>query len=100
MSAPGPAALTDSRLAALCAEETRNSFREYETSFDAIVARARERFLARDWRGAHDDAAERLHLYSKKLDSLRRIEELRDHLGRNIQEALALEVALLRVFAR
>ncbi len=32
------------------------------------------------------------------LRRLRRIEELRDHLGRNIQEALALEVALLRVF--
>ena len=31
---------------------------------------------------------------------LRRLEELRDHLGRNIQEALAFEVAFLRVFAR
>lgn len=31
------------------------------------------------------------------LRRLRRIEELRDHLGRNIQEALALEVALLRI---
>jgi DNA polymerase-3 subunit delta' len=34
------------------------------------------------------------------LRRLRRLEELRDHLGRNIQEALAFEVALLRVFAR
>jgi DNA polymerase-3 subunit delta' len=34
------------------------------------------------------------------LHRLRRIEELRDHLGRNIQEALAFEVALLRVFSR
>ena len=33
------------------------------------------------------------------LRRLRRIEELRDHLGRNIQEALALEVALLRILA-
>ena len=36
------------------------------------------------------------------MDILRRIrtlEELRDHLGRNIQEALAIEVAFLRVFA-
>jgi DNA polymerase-3 subunit delta' len=33
------------------------------------------------------------------LRRLRRVEELRDHLGRNIQEALALEVALLRILA-
>jgi DNA polymerase III subunit delta' len=34
------------------------------------------------------------------LRRLRRLEELRDHLSRNIQEALAFEVAFLRVFAR
>jgi DNA polymerase-3 subunit delta' len=34
------------------------------------------------------------------LRRLRRLEELRDHLGRNIQEALAFEVAFLRIFAR
>jgi DNA polymerase III gamma/tau subunit len=33
------------------------------------------------------------------LRRLRRIEELRDHLGRNIQEALALETAFLRILA-
>ena len=32
------------------------------------------------------------------LRRVRRLEELRDHLGRNIQEALALEVAFLHVF--
>lgn len=32
------------------------------------------------------------------LQRIRRLEELRDHLGRNIQEALALEVAFLSVF--
>lgn len=32
------------------------------------------------------------------LRRLRRLEELRDHLGRNIQEALALEVAFLSIF--
>jgi DNA polymerase-3 subunit delta' len=35
---------------------------------------------------------------SEILRRLRRLEELRDHLGRNIQEALALEVAFLHVF--
>jgi DNA polymerase III subunit delta' len=34
------------------------------------------------------------------LRRLRRLEELRDHLGRNIQETLALEVAFLQIFAR
>jgi hypothetical protein len=33
------------------------------------------------------------------LRRMRRLEELRDHLGRNIQEALAIEVAFLRIFA-
>ena len=33
------------------------------------------------------------------LRRIRRLEELRDHLGRNVQETLALEVAFLNVFA-
>lgn len=33
------------------------------------------------------------------LRRIRRLEELRDHLGRNIQEALAIEVAFLKIFA-
>jgi DNA polymerase-3 subunit delta' len=36
---------------------------------------------------------------SEILRRIRRLEELRDHLGRNIQEALAIEVAFLRIFA-
>jgi hypothetical protein len=32
------------------------------------------------------------------LKRIRRLEEMRDHLGRNIQEALAIEVAFLSVF--
>jgi isocitrate dehydrogenase kinase/phosphatase len=71
------AALTDSRLAALCAEEARNAFRDYEARFDEITRRARDRFLARDWRGSHDDAVERLHLYSQVLAGLTsRVESL------------------------
>ena len=35
---------------------------------------------------------------SEILRSIRRLEEMRDHLGRNIQEALAVEVAFLSVF--
>jgi isocitrate dehydrogenase kinase/phosphatase len=62
--------LTDSRLAALCAEETRKALGEYEARFDEITRRARDRFLARDWRGSYQDAAERLRLYSLVLDGL------------------------------
>ena len=34
------------------------------------------------------------------LRRIRRLEDLRDHLGRNIQEALAIEVAFLETFCR
>jgi len=78
------AALTDSRLAALCAEETRNAFRDYVARFDEITQRARDRFLARDWHGSYNDAAERLHLYSRVLDGLtNRVESL---LGARLRE--------------
>ena len=62
--------LTDSRLAALCAEAARDAFVEYERHFDEITRRARDRFLARDWRGSFEDSRERLRLYSLILDSL------------------------------
>jgi hypothetical protein len=32
------------------------------------------------------------------LRRIRRLEDLRDHLGRNIQEPLAIEVAFLQIF--
>ena len=69
MSPPSPS-LTDSRLAALCAEEARKALDDYEARFDAITRRARDRFLARDWHGSYQDAAERLRLYSLVLDGL------------------------------
>jgi isocitrate dehydrogenase kinase/phosphatase len=65
-----PPPRTDSRLAALCAEEARKALGEYESRFDEITRRARDRFLARDWRGTQDDATERLHLYSEVLARL------------------------------
>ena len=65
-----PPSLTDSRLAALCAEEARKALDDYEARFDAITRRARDRFLARDWHGSYQDAAERLRLYSLVLDGL------------------------------
>ncbi len=72
-------ALTDSRLAARCAETAQQAFFDYQTRFNAITERARERFLARDWAGSFDDAAERLHFYNDVLDGLTsRIRELMD----------------------
>src|ERR1051326_2589409 len=68
--APGPRTSTDSRLAALCAGEIWQAFRRYEQRFDEITRRARQRFLARDWRGSFDDTKERLLLYSQTLDEL------------------------------
>jgi isocitrate dehydrogenase kinase/phosphatase len=62
--------LTDSRLAARCAETALEAFFDYETRFNTITLRARERFLARDWAGSFDDAAERLHFYNDVLDGL------------------------------
>src|SRR3954464_12471627 len=69
--------LTDSRLAAVCAEAARDALVEYEARFDEITRRARDRFLKRDWRGSTDDASERLKLYSAVADRLTsQIEEL------------------------
>ena len=70
---------TDSRLATLCAEEAQNALRDYEARFDEITRRGRDRFLTRDWRGGHDDAAERLQLYSRVLTSL--TSRVRDLMG-------------------
>jgi len=63
-------ALTDSRLAARCAETALEAFCDYQARFNAITGRARERFLARDWVGSFNDAAERLHFYNDVLDGL------------------------------
>lgn len=63
-------ALTDSRLAALCAGTVQRAFLDYDEQFHAITLRARDRFLARDWRGSYADAAERLHLYAREMEEL------------------------------
>jgi isocitrate dehydrogenase kinase/phosphatase len=64
------ATLTDSRLASLCAQAAHRAFLDYEARFRAITQRARERFIARDWRKSYADATERLHLYTNVLSNL------------------------------
>ena len=63
-------ALTDSRLAALCAQKVEEAFLDYQERFRTISRRARDRFLARAWSASYADAAERLHLYASVLAEL------------------------------
>jgi isocitrate dehydrogenase kinase/phosphatase len=76
--------LTDSRLAALCAETVQRAFLEYDERFRAITLRARERFLARDWQGSYADAAERLRLYARQMETL--TEQIKKIMGTRLSE--------------
>ena len=67
---PRGKALTDSRLAALCADAAWLAFLRYRADFNIITGRAADRFLRCDWVGAHADAAERLGIYGRVLDEL------------------------------
>src|SRR5438105_697386 len=64
------------------------------------ILRANTGFARRDL----PSAIQQTQMLGQKLSTaeilrrLRRLEELRDHLGRNIQEALAIEVAFLSIF--
>ena len=84
IAAPETAALTDSRLAALCAETVQRAFADYDSRFHAITLRARERFLARDWRGSYADAGERLRFYSEVLDEL--TQQIRHAMGERLRD--------------
>jgi hypothetical protein len=59
---PRGKALTDSRLAALCANAAWRAFLNYQADFQIITGRAADRFLRQDWPGAYADAAEPLGL--------------------------------------
>ncbi len=78
------AALTDSRLAALCAEAAQHAFANYQGRFDEITRRARERFLAHDLKGSYADSAERLHLYGNVLANL--TTQITDLMGPRLRE--------------
>ena len=65
-----PTALTESRLAALCAQTVQRAFLDYQERFRVITRRARAHFLARDWSASYADAAARLQLYGSVLDEL------------------------------
>lgn len=62
---PNSLALARRQLAHSGADTIRNAFAAYQREFKAITRRAKTRFEERDWRGAHDDAVERLELYPR-----------------------------------
>src|SRR5438477_6898475 len=76
--------LTDSRLAALCAETVQRVFLEYDEQFRAITLRARERFLARDWKGSYAYGPERLRLYARQMEKL--TEQTKKIMGTRLSE--------------
>jgi isocitrate dehydrogenase kinase/phosphatase len=78
------AAVTDSRLAALCAQKAQQAFEKFQTRFHAITRRARECFLARDLSASYADASERLHLYSNVLNDL--VSQIRDLMGFRVSD--------------
>jgi isocitrate dehydrogenase kinase/phosphatase len=77
-------ALTDSRLAALCADAAYRALLTYLAEFHIITRRGADRFLRCDWPGAYADAAERLGLYGRMLDEL--VVEIRGLMGSRLEE--------------
>jgi len=83
-NAVAPSAITDSRLAALCAQKAHQAFLDYRERFQGITRRARERFLTRDFAGAYGDAAERLSIYGGVLSNL--TTDIEDLMGSRLGE--------------
>lgn len=78
------AALTNSRLAALCAQTARQAFLDYQERFHVITRRARDRFLARAWMESYADATARLKLYSAVLNDL--TQQIKDLMGDRLSD--------------
>ena len=47
-----------------------NAFREYQDAFEQITLRGRDRFIDRDWRGAHLDVVKRIELYRNAVSQV------------------------------
>lgn len=60
--------LSDSRLANLAASLIFQAFTRFQAEFQAISARARQRFEQSDWHAMQTDAAARLDLYKQVVD--------------------------------
>jgi DNA polymerase-3 subunit delta' len=80
--------------------QRRAALIEVLLEFWSDVLRACSKVARRDLPAAKKETAVLADRFSipEVLRRIQRLEELRDHLGRNIQEALAFEVAFLQVF--
>src|SRR5579859_7315355 len=73
-----------SRLASAVSPAIVVAFDAYQAEFIAITRRAKGRFEHCDWRGAVEDAAERLDLYGRVIDRLEG--EVRSALGERVTD--------------
>ncbi len=71
-------------LALWAASAIHGALDAYQQAFRAITVRARERFAARDWKGAQRDAMERLDLRDQHVRRI--VGELRGLLGDSIED--------------
>ncbi|MFN2542458.1 MAG: hypothetical protein ABR514_09880 [Chthoniobacterales bacterium] len=81
--------------------QRRSTLLETLAQWWSDVLRANRDLPMRDLPQAKKETADMATRFSAAqiLRRIRRLENLRDHLGRNIQEALAIEVAFLEIFA-
>jgi isocitrate dehydrogenase kinase/phosphatase len=89
-------ALARRQLGQLGADTIHGAFAAYQQEFKIITRRAKARFEDRDWRGAHDDALERLELYPRIIQKT--VAAIRDALGPAIHEK-ALWAQMKRAYA-
>ncbi len=78
--------LTISRLANLGATLICQAFESYQQQFTTITQRARVRFEQQDWAGAQADAAERLELYNRVVNTA--VAQIRELLGERVEQKL------------
>jgi DNA polymerase III gamma/tau subunit len=80
--------------------QRRAALVEVLLEFWSDVLRASSKVARRDLIAAKKETAALAERFTapEVLRRIQRLEELRDHLGRNIQEALAFEAAFLQVF--
>ena len=90
-------ASTPSSLANIGAEVIRAAFARHRRAFRRSTRRARNSFERRDWARLREEAAERLRLYRREVDSTER--EVRGLLGPRVDDKL-LWVGLKAVYSR
>jgi isocitrate dehydrogenase kinase/phosphatase len=74
----------DDNLPGLAAKAIRHAFDLYQSQYDSITQRAKDRFERRDWPGIQADAGERLDLYKKVVDET--VVEINRRLGVRVND--------------